>query len=104
MSRVLRGLAVLIALVLVGTGCGEDSGRSPAGLKRVTLVLDWTPNTNHGGIYLAQAKGWYRDAGLDVRIIQPGDSGPCSRWRPAAPTSPSAWRKRSCRRGRKGSR
>ena len=41
----------------------------------MTVVLDWTPNTNHGGVYLAEAEGWYRDAGLDVKIVEPGDVG-----------------------------
>ncbi len=35
-------------------------------------MLDWTPNTNHLGMYVAQAKGWYRQAGLDVSFVQPG--------------------------------
>ncbi len=39
----------------------------------LTLALDWTPNTNHTGFYVAQAQHWYRDAGLDVRITHPGD-------------------------------
>ncbi len=39
----------------------------------LTLALDWTPNTNHTGFYVAQANGWYREAGLDVRIEHPGD-------------------------------
>ncbi|RMD73875.1 MAG: myristoyl transferase, partial [Chloroflexi bacterium] len=30
----------------------------------ITLALDWTPNTNHIGFYVAIAKGWYRDAGI----------------------------------------
>ena len=48
-------------------GCG----RSPSqGLTRVTLMLDWTPNTNHTGLYVAQAKGFYKDAGLDVTILE----------------------------------
>ena len=34
-----------------------------------TVVLDWTPNTNHTGMYVALAKGWYKDAGLDVKIL-----------------------------------
>lgn len=75
MRRLAGAIALLVTAALVLTGCGQDSGRAPGKLKRVTLMLDWTPNTNHGGIYLAQAKGWYRDAGLDVRIIEPGDSG-----------------------------
>lgn len=43
--------------------------------REVTVMLDWTPNTNHAGMYLALDKGWYADAGLDVRIIQPGEQG-----------------------------
>jgi ABC-type nitrate/sulfonate/bicarbonate transport system substrate-binding protein len=39
----------------------------------VTLMLDWTPNTNHLGVYVAQAKGYYKDANLTVEIQQPGD-------------------------------
>jgi ABC-type nitrate/sulfonate/bicarbonate transport system substrate-binding protein len=43
--------------------------------RQVTVMLDWTPNTNHAGLYLALDNGWYADAGLDVRIIQPGEQG-----------------------------
>src|SRR4051794_33333178 len=39
----------------------------------VNLMLDWTPNTNHLGFYVAQAKGFYKDANLTVEIQQPGD-------------------------------
>ncbi|MGB9377052.1 MAG: ABC transporter substrate-binding protein [Mycobacteriales bacterium] len=74
MRRRAAVLAALLAVVLVVSGCGQGS-HSASHLKQVTLMLDWTPNTNHGGIYLAQANGWYHKAGLDVRIIQPGDSG-----------------------------
>lgn len=43
-------------------------------LTPVTVVLDWTPNTNHSGLYLAIEKGWYQDAGLDVTVIEPGET------------------------------
>ncbi|MHB8628614.1 MAG: ABC transporter substrate-binding protein [Aggregatilineales bacterium] len=39
----------------------------------VTLMLDYTPNTNHLGLYVAQALGYYKDANLTVDIQQPGD-------------------------------
>jgi ABC-type nitrate/sulfonate/bicarbonate transport system substrate-binding protein len=39
----------------------------------VTAMLDWTPNTNHIGLYVAQAKGYYQAANLTVDIQQPGD-------------------------------
>jgi ABC-type nitrate/sulfonate/bicarbonate transport system substrate-binding protein len=35
----------------------------------VRLALDWTPNTNHTGFYVAQANGWYADAGVDLQIL-----------------------------------
>jgi NitT/TauT family transport system substrate-binding protein len=45
-------------------------------LGSVRLALDWTPNTNHTGFYVAQAKGWYRDAGVDLRILPYGTTTP----------------------------
>ena len=35
----------------------------------VRLALDWTPNTNHLGFYVAQANGWYADAGVKLQIL-----------------------------------
>jgi ABC-type nitrate/sulfonate/bicarbonate transport system substrate-binding protein len=35
----------------------------------VRFALDWTPNTDHTGLYVAQAKGWYHDAAIDLRIL-----------------------------------
>lgn len=37
--------------------------------ERLSVALDWTPNTNHVGLYVAQAKGWFEEAGLDVDIL-----------------------------------
>ena len=37
----------------------------------LTVALDWTPNTNHIGFYVAKAKGWYSDAGLEVTLTSP---------------------------------
>lgn len=42
----------------------------------VTLMLDWTPNTNHLGIYVAQANGYYQEANLTVAIVEPTDFTP----------------------------
>ena len=38
-------------------------------LDRIRVQLDWTPNTNHTGIYVAEAKGWYADERIDVEIL-----------------------------------
>ena len=42
-------------------------------LTNVTLALDWYPNANHAGIYLARDRGYFTDAGLDVAIVVPSD-------------------------------
>jgi len=41
--------------------------------RKVSVVLDWTPNTNHSGLYVAQAEGYFAARGLDVTIVEPGD-------------------------------
>lgn len=70
------GLAVVVVALLAAlvAACGGDDGAG-GDRRAVTLLLDWTPNTNHAGFFLAEARGWYEDAGLDVTIVQPDDSG-----------------------------
>ena len=46
----------------------------PAGLRHVRLQTDWFPQAEHGGFYQALAKGFYREAGLDVELL-PGGPG-----------------------------
>lgn len=41
----------------------------------ITVCLDWTPNTNHTGMFVALEKGYYEEAGLDVTIVQPPENG-----------------------------
>ena len=38
----------------------------------VSIALDWTPNTNHTGIVVAQQLGYFAEEGLSVEIVQPG--------------------------------
>lgn len=60
------------------TACGSNSATdnsSAENLEKVTFVLDWTPNTNHTGLYVAQEKGYFEEAGLDVEIVQPPEDG-----------------------------
>lgn len=74
-------LAPLVGVLALGSlaACGGDDGPGTNadgdGNREVTLMLDWTPNTNHSGFYLARAEGYYRDAGLDVTIIEPSADG-----------------------------
>jgi len=42
----------------------------------VRLALDWTPNTNHLAFYVADSKGWYDEAGIDLQILPYGSTAP----------------------------
>ncbi len=67
MKKHLINILVFTLIGLILSACG---GESP---EMVTLMLDWVPNTNHTGIYVAQAEGYFKDAGLNVEIIEPGE-------------------------------
>lgn len=65
---------VAAAAVTACSASADASGPGDTELIPITVVLDWTPNTNHNGLYLALENGWYMDAGLDVRVIEPGET------------------------------
>lgn len=75
-------LCILLCAVLLFSlcACGKTDtddateGTIPTELENITVVLDWTPNTNHSGLYAAVKNGYYKDAGLEVEIKQPGES------------------------------
>jgi len=68
-------VALLAAASLLAgvAGCGE-SGAEPGAPHGATLVLDFTPNAVHSGIYAAKHEGYYGDEGVDLTIRQPGES------------------------------
>jgi ABC-type nitrate/sulfonate/bicarbonate transport system substrate-binding protein len=69
-------LATVAALTL--SACGSNNTNptdTGAELTAVDLVLDWTPNTNHTGLYVARENGYFAAQGLDVNIIQPPEDG-----------------------------
>ncbi len=70
-----RAVALLAAVLLLAgvVGCGGDSAE-PGAPKGASVVLDFTPNAVHSGIYAAQAEGFYGDAGVELTIHQPGES------------------------------
>nr|WP_317450113.1 ABC transporter substrate-binding protein [uncultured Sellimonas sp.] len=67
-------IAGCMALSLAACGSGESS-QGENEKEKITFVLDWTPNTNHTGLYVAQEKGYFEDEGLEVEIVQPPEDG-----------------------------
>jgi ABC-type nitrate/sulfonate/bicarbonate transport system substrate-binding protein len=65
-------LLMLILLSACGSVGTEVTPSLPEGIQ-ITLMLDWVPNTNHTGIYIAQEKGYFQENGLEVEIIEPGE-------------------------------
>jgi NitT/TauT family transport system substrate-binding protein/putative hydroxymethylpyrimidine transport system substrate-binding protein len=60
-----------VALALAG--CGDD-GAEPGASSEATLILDFTPNAVHAGLYAAAERGWFSDEGVDLEIREPGES------------------------------
>lgn len=74
--RFALALAALAALALGAcSDAGGDAEVAGDTLTPVTLMLNWTPNNHHAGIYIAQANGWYREAGIDLTIVEPAAAG-----------------------------
>lgn len=66
--------SIILGFVFL-SACQNSVKQSSSGLKKIDFILDWTPNTNHTGLYVAKEKGYFKDAGLDVDIkLPPEDS------------------------------
>lgn len=84
-------LLMLCGLLIAAlTACGQSdgkankaagneaasSGKEPSkSVQDVKIVLDWSPNTNHTGLYVAKEQGFYEEEGLNVDILLPGSGG-----------------------------
>ena len=64
-KRFVTGIAALGFLMLAGCGTREE----------VTVVLDWSLNTNHTGLYVAEELGYFEDEGIEVTIEFPPETG-----------------------------
>jgi NitT/TauT family transport system substrate-binding protein len=71
-------VSLLLPVLVLLAGCAKSAVPASAGapvLTKIRLQTDWLAETEHGGFYQAVAKGYYREAGLDVEIL-PGGPGP----------------------------
>lgn len=75
-KRILAGV-LAGAMVFSLTACGNSAKKKSdsSSLKQITVCLDWTPNTNHTGLYTAIDKGYFKKQGLKVKVVQPSDDG-----------------------------
>ena len=64
MWRRLAALAMLSVVALSASACAQDE---------VTVALDWFPNANHTGLYLAMERGYFKDEGIALKIYTPDD-------------------------------
>jgi ABC-type nitrate/sulfonate/bicarbonate transport system substrate-binding protein len=69
--RAAATVTVLIACVLAGCGSSASTARSPVSVRSATLILDFTPNAVHAGIYSALARHYDRDEGVHLHVIAP---------------------------------
>lgn len=67
-------ISLLISMILAFglVGCNATNKKDE---NKITIVLDWTPNTNHTGIYVAQKMGYFEEAGINVEVVQPPEGG-----------------------------
>ncbi|MBY6366431.1 ABC transporter substrate-binding protein [Rhodococcoides corynebacterioides] len=71
----MRARAVAAAVLVLASslaGCAS----SDASDGTVRFALDWTPNTNHTGFFVAQQEGFFADAGLDVEVLPYNSTSP----------------------------
>jgi putative hydroxymethylpyrimidine transport system substrate-binding protein len=75
-----RATVVALTLLILALGlaaCGAKSEGGKGEPEKLSLDLDFYPNPDHAGIYMAQEEGFFEEAGLDLAINAPSD--------PAAP-------------------
>jgi NitT/TauT family transport system substrate-binding protein/putative hydroxymethylpyrimidine transport system substrate-binding protein len=79
--RLLRALVLACLALPALAGCGgsgstasstaSSTGADAKPLRQATLILDFTPNAVHAGIYRALAAGYYRAQGIDLHVVSP---------------------------------
>lgn len=75
MKRITSLLLCTLIATLPLTACGTEPAPNPTPTSaKVRIALDWTPNTNHTGIYVAQQNNWYAQQGIDLQILPYSDA------------------------------
>lgn len=82
-DRIRQGWICLLVFCLLScsvSGCGKikEEKHPDEHLTEITMVLDWTPTTEHSGLYVAMKKGYFEKEGLDVTVVEPPEDGATS--------------------------
>jgi ABC-type nitrate/sulfonate/bicarbonate transport system substrate-binding protein len=72
----MKGFSLVVSLLFVALVAGACGSTGLPQSTPVKFMLDWVPNTNHTGVFVARDKGYFEEAGLDVQIIEPGEVYP----------------------------
>lgn len=80
MKKKIAVVLLCVSMVFSMAACGEKPAEKEGETakkeqEKITFVLDWTPNTNHTGLYVAQNQGYFEEEGLEVEIVQPPEDG-----------------------------
>ncbi|MDF2924941.1 MAG: transporter substrate-binding protein [Paenibacillaceae bacterium] len=65
--------AVMAAAMLTAAGCGsaKEGAGSGEGEQELTVLLDWYPNAVHSFLFAAEKEGYFKEAGLKVKLETP---------------------------------
>lgn len=71
--RITRRNAVISAAAFAASAAAIRNVTASQDMPSVSLALDWYANANHAGLYMAQANGYFEEAGVDLEIFVPAD-------------------------------
>lgn len=77
-SKGIKWISFVLILFIFTTGCsqdGKEQSKEADSLEKVTVVLDWVPNTNHTGLYVAMERGYFEEEDIRIDLIQPSQGG-----------------------------
>lgn len=78
-TKIIKAAAAAVAGLALALGlaaCGQAQTSSAASQDpTINVMLDWTPNTNHVGLYAAKALGYYKDEGININILPVSSAG-----------------------------
>ena len=75
MIRSMTALTLGFGLLFAAAGCGSGGAGASDDDSSISFMLDWTPNTNHIGLYVAQELGYFSDEGVNVTILPTAQAG-----------------------------